>query len=67
MINEKELDKNIQALERWMLGDGKYNKLDSQLIGFINLGDRVSTEKKLRALLLWIKTGKHQEVTEIGE
>jgi len=67
MINEKELDKNINALERWMLGDGKFGKLDSQLIGHINIGDRVSDEKKLRALLLWIKTGKHQEITEIGD
>ena len=65
MITEKELDKNILALERWMLGDGKFDKLDGQLIGHLNIGDRVTSEKKLRAILLWIKTGKYQDIKEI--
>ena len=67
MISEKELDKNIDALEGWMLGRGKFSKLDSQLISNLNIGDRISDEKKLRALLLWIKTGKHQQIKEKGD
>jgi len=67
MISEKELEKNIQALERWMLGDGNFKKLDCQLVYLLNVGDRISAEKKMRALLLWIMTGKYQEVEEFSQ
>ncbi len=67
MISERELDKNIDALERWMLGEGEYSRLGSQLIYLINVGDRINDEKRLRALLLWIKIGKHQTIKEIDD
>ena len=59
MKSEEELKKDLDKLEKYMLGELGKGKLPTQLIWAVNTDEKI--EVILRGVLKWVLTNKYQD------
>ena len=57
MLNQKDIEKHLEKVEKYILGELPKGKLDIQIISVINANE--GRIWKVRRLLKWILTGKY--------